>query len=77
VVFVVDEMESLFRWRSVLVRGDFDVLYPEGTKREEWQRAVELLRRLVPGMFTAEDPVSYRSVIFRISDREATGRAME
>jgi uncharacterized protein len=79
VAFEVDEIESLYRWRSVVVSGGFYVLSPEGPdwEREERERGVQLLRSLVPETFTDADPFPYRDVVFRIAVQEATGRAME
>jgi uncharacterized protein len=74
VVFEVDEVESVFRWKSVLVRGEFQVLFPEGSWREEWERAVGHLRTLVHGTFGPGDPVPERSVVFKIDVGQATGR---
>jgi len=79
VAFEVDEVEDLFSWRSVVVRGGFYVIDAEGgpAEREERQRAIGLLRRLVPQTNTADDPVSFRNVLFRIAVQDATGRAAE
>jgi hypothetical protein len=76
VAFEVDEIEDLFRWRSVVVHGGFYVLPSEGAawEEEEWRQGVELLRRLIPETFTPDDPVAFRTVIFRIAVQEATGR---
>jgi nitroimidazol reductase NimA-like FMN-containing flavoprotein (pyridoxamine 5'-phosphate oxidase superfamily) len=76
VVFQVDEVEGLFSWRSVLVRGGFYVLDPEGTPpdREAAEQAVRALRTLIPETLQAGDPVPSRTVLFRISVQEATGR---
>ncbi len=72
VVFEVDEVEDMFRWRSVLVHGGFYVVPRAETA--VWEHAVELLRRLVPDTFGPDDPVAFRTVVFRIAVREATGR---
>jgi uncharacterized protein len=72
VAFEVDEIESVFQWKSVIVRGELDVLSP-GT--DEWKAAAELLRRVVKGTFTKRDPVPHRTTIFRLRVSEATGRA--
>jgi uncharacterized protein len=76
VAIEIDEVESLFEWKSVVVRGGFYVLSPDGPEheRDAWQRGVELLRRLVPGTLTEEDPVPFRTVLFRIAVQEITGR---
>lgn len=76
VVFEVDEVEDLFHWRSVLVRGGFFVLDRDGTppEREAWATALALLRTLMPETLQAGDPVPFRTVLFRIAVQEATGR---
>lgn len=76
VAFEVDEAEGLFRWRSVVVHGGFYVIPPEGApgELEEWDRAVELLRTLIPETFTADDPLAFRQVLFRIAVQDVSGR---
>ena len=76
VAFEVDEIEELFRWRSVVVHGGFYTIPQEGAEWEqaEWRRGVELLRTLIPETFTAGDPVAFRTVLFRIAVQDATGR---
>jgi nitroimidazol reductase NimA-like FMN-containing flavoprotein (pyridoxamine 5'-phosphate oxidase superfamily) len=76
VAFEVDEVEGLFQWRSVVVHGGF---YAIGDEGPEWQQAahakgVELLRALIPETFTADDPVAFRTVLFRIAVQEISGR---
>jgi len=82
VAFEVDEVEAVFRWRSVVVHGAVHLLDPDGAPRDRaaWERGVELLRRVVPEAGTADDPVPHRSIVFRIylddvSGREATPEA--
>jgi nitroimidazol reductase NimA-like FMN-containing flavoprotein (pyridoxamine 5'-phosphate oxidase superfamily) len=76
VAFEVDEIQALFRWRSVVVRGGFYIFPEDGAPREveARERAIELLRRLVPGTFTDHDPVPFRTVIFGIAVQEVEGR---
>lgn len=73
----VDEIDSMFHWRSVVVHGDFQLLDPRDTEPAEWERVVALLRRAVPDTFTDRDPIADRAVVFRIRVASATGRAME
>ena len=75
VAFEVDEVEEIFRWRSVVVHGGFYTLDDEAqVQGEEWARGVALLRTLVPETFTDDDPVAFRTVVFRMAVQEATGR---
>ena len=77
VAFEVDEVDGPFDWRSVVVRGAVYVLSADGSgfELESYERAVELLRKLMPGTLTADDPVPHRTVVFGIKIDEATGRA--
>jgi uncharacterized protein len=75
VAFEVDEVEAVFRWKSVIVRGRFDILSPDGAEAAERWRAAQLLRRIVKNSLEASDPVPERDIIFRITVDEATGRA--
>jgi nitroimidazol reductase NimA-like FMN-containing flavoprotein (pyridoxamine 5'-phosphate oxidase superfamily) len=76
VAFEVDEIEGLFDWRSVEVKGTFDRADDAGSpiERAAWQHAVELLSVLVPGTMSANDPAPFRTVVFRIHVNEITGR---
>jgi len=77
VAFEVDEVEGLFDWRSVVVHGGFYTLSAEGAEweRRERERAVELIRTLVPEAFTPDDPTPGRDVVFRIAVQEVSGRS--
>jgi nitroimidazol reductase NimA-like FMN-containing flavoprotein (pyridoxamine 5'-phosphate oxidase superfamily) len=76
VAFEVDEVEELFRWRSVVVHGSaYLVPHPrEGGDPADWSSAVAQLRKLHPAALTGSDPVPNRNLLFRISVQEATGR---
>ena len=76
VVFQVDEVEDLYRWRSVLVHGGFYILSrdPSREERESWAHALEQVRKLDPAALGASDAVPFRTVLFRIAVQEATGR---
>jgi len=75
--FEVDEVHGPFDWASVVVQGSFHRLDPDGSEHDQAtvQRAVHLLRDVVPETFTADDPAAFRTVLFRISVGEMTGRA--
>jgi hypothetical protein len=59
-----------------VVHGGFYTLDPERSawEREEWERAVEILRTLIPETLTESDPTPHRSVLFRIAVQEVSGR---
>lgn len=73
----VDEVDALFDWRSVVIHGGFHRVPRDqpGTQQVLWQRAVEVLRELIPEAFTSDDPTPHRTVIFRIPIQRAEGRA--
>jgi len=77
VAFEVDEIEAVFQWRSVVVRGAFHSLSPDGPMAEAtaWEHGIDLLRRLVPETWTSTDPVAFRTAVFRIHVDAITGRA--
>lgn len=76
VAFEVDEVEDLFRWHSVVVHGGFYAIPSRGSnwEVEEWTRGVELLRTFIPQTFVEKDPTAFRTILFRISVQEMTGR---
>jgi len=55
----------------------FYLLDPEIGSPDTYQRAEELLRDLVPGTFSAEDPAPHRKILFGIFIREITGRTAQ
>lgn len=77
VAFEVDEVEALFEWRSVVVKGGFYFLRKEGSDQETatYVQAVRILRRLIPETLTPADPLADRVILFRIHIDEITGRA--
>jgi uncharacterized protein len=76
VAFEVDEVRDTFDWASVVVHGSFHRLDPDRLPADAAteMRAIHLLRAVVPDTFTAEDPVPFRMVFFRIAAGETTGR---
>lgn len=76
VAFEVDEVDGLFEWRSVVVHGGFFPVDPEraDAEREAWVTGLELVRTLVPEALKQEDPVPFRTILFRIAVQETTGR---
>jgi nitroimidazol reductase NimA-like FMN-containing flavoprotein (pyridoxamine 5'-phosphate oxidase superfamily) len=72
----VDEIDGIFDWRSVVVRGSFYTVSPDvpGAEADAWARGVELLRTLIPETGTADDPVPFRTIIFQIQVEETIGR---
>ncbi len=77
VAFEIDEVNALFDWRSVVVKGSLYILSPtdDGPLHGEWDHAIALLQRVIPGAFTEDDPTPERAVVFRIHADHITGRA--
>jgi uncharacterized protein len=76
VAFEVDEVDGLFDWRSVVVRGGVYFLDSESPAIDQhsFAHGVDLLRALVPGTGTEDDPVPFRLLVMRIHLDEVTGR---
>jgi nitroimidazol reductase NimA-like FMN-containing flavoprotein (pyridoxamine 5'-phosphate oxidase superfamily) len=74
VAFEVDEVDDTFDWRSVLMRGTVYLLAREGpaAERARWERAVALLREMVPGALTDDDLTPERATAFRMHVGELT-----
>ena len=77
--FEVDEVRSLFDWRSVVVHGTIYFLNESGgpLERQEFERAVDMLRAFMPRTLTTEDPVPWRTTIFGLHVSDVSGRAAE
>lgn len=75
VAFEVDEVDDLFNWRSVIVRGRMLLLPPEsGARQSERGRALGILRTLIEGTFGDDDPTPHRTHIFRIPLEALSGK---
>lgn len=77
VAFEIDEIDALFDWRSVVVKGGFYLLRADGSavEVEIYNKGLALLRQLVPETLTPLDPLPDRAIIFRIHIDELFGRA--
>lgn len=76
VAFEVDEIDGPFDWRSVVVHGTVYWLTPnasDGSQRDA-EAGLALLRNFLPETLTEDDPTPFRTVLFRISASEVTGR---
>ena len=76
VAFEIDEVSGLFEWRSVVVHGAVYFLEADSpaVDQHSFAHGVELLKKLVPGTGSADDPVPFRRVILRLHLDEVTGR---
>ena len=76
VALAADEVAGPFDWASVVVRGTFHRLDPDA-REDDLAPAVyatSQLRTVVPATLDAGDPAPHRTVLFRISIGEMTGR---
>jgi nitroimidazol reductase NimA-like FMN-containing flavoprotein (pyridoxamine 5'-phosphate oxidase superfamily) len=85
VAFEVDEVEGPFKWRSVVVKGPFNVMTQIAAREHDptdtsivedpaFALGVALLRSMIPETFDASDPLPFRNTVFRIHLDEVTGR---
>lgn len=76
IAFEVDEIDALFDWRSVVVKGGFYLLRADGGphETEAYEKGLAILRRLIPETLTANDPLPDRAIVFRINIDELFGR---
>lgn len=79
VAFEVDDVHGLFDWRSVVVHGTIYLLADDGAPldREQYTRALELLRTLVPETMTPDDPTPARTIVFGLHADRISGRVAE
>lgn len=79
VAFEVDEVRSIFDWKSIVVHGTIYFLPEDGApiERQEFERAVDMLRAFMPQTLTSTDPVPWRSTVFGLHIAELSGRAAE
>ena len=75
--FEIDEIESRYDWRSVVIHGTIYFLDGSGGdgERETFQTALELMRTVDAELLTADDPTPHRSALFRIHADQIIGRA--
>jgi uncharacterized protein len=73
VAFEVDEIHGKFDWSSVVVHGAVYQLDREGST-ESWEQALMVLQQKFPEAFTDQDPVPFRTAIFRIHVDAVSGR---
>ena len=77
VAFEVDEIAGAFDWQSVVLRGTFYRLTPEGSEFDIklYRRGLRYVRKLAPDALTRNDPVPFRTELFGIAIDTMTGRA--
>ena len=79
VAFEVDEIRSPTDWESVVVKGTVYIV-EEGLAmpmREHYEKALRVVRSVMPDALTHHDPVPARNILFRIQIDEMEGRSAE
>ncbi len=76
VAFEVDEVQGLFEWTSVVVKGSVYLVTPGPApgQQEAYDAALRHLRTLVPKALKPGDPTPDRDVLFRVHVDELHGR---
>lgn len=73
--FETDEVTAMYDWQSVVIKGALYILESNGAKREEYDHAVEMLRRFNPKALGPDDQTPSKTVVFKIHADQVTGRA--
>jgi nitroimidazol reductase NimA-like FMN-containing flavoprotein (pyridoxamine 5'-phosphate oxidase superfamily) len=76
VAFEVDELQTVYDWRTVTVHGSLQFLSDDRSSPDwrDFNRAAELIRAQVPSVLTADDPLPNRNQVYRIHVDELLGR---
>jgi nitroimidazol reductase NimA-like FMN-containing flavoprotein (pyridoxamine 5'-phosphate oxidase superfamily) len=77
IAFEVDEVTGPLDWKSVVVRGTFYPLSPEGSIHDVllYEAGINAIRKLAPDALTDRDPLGFRTEVFGISVDSVTGRS--
>jgi nitroimidazol reductase NimA-like FMN-containing flavoprotein (pyridoxamine 5'-phosphate oxidase superfamily) len=77
VAFEVDEIRSPYDWESVVAKGTIYLVEPglSTSTREHYDKALRMIRSIMPDALTESDPVPARTILFRIHVDEMEGRA--
>jgi nitroimidazol reductase NimA-like FMN-containing flavoprotein (pyridoxamine 5'-phosphate oxidase superfamily) len=76
VAIEVSEISGIYDWRTVTARGSVELLRQDGgpAARRECDAAIDILRTVVPAVFTKRDPMPQRVQVVRIHVDELVGR---
>jgi len=76
VAFEVSEIDGVYDWRVVAVRGSLELLSDKGPAKKvaEYHAAVDRMRAVVPAVLTPRDPMPQRVQVFRVYVDEMIGR---
>ena len=72
--FETDEVQGMFDWESVVVKGPFSTRHSTFAGWD-YDLAIAALRQLLPTMLTDDDPMPHRDIVFGIHASEISGRA--
>ena len=77
IAFEVDEVTGPLDWKSVVVRGTFYPLSPEGSVHDVrlYEAGIKAIRKFAPDALTDRDPLGFRTEVFGISVDSVTGRS--
>ena len=79
VAFEVDEIRSHSDWESVVVKGTVYLVEPLQAMpmREQYEKALHVIRSAMPDALTEQDPMPSRTIVFRLHIDEMEGRFAE
>jgi nitroimidazol reductase NimA-like FMN-containing flavoprotein (pyridoxamine 5'-phosphate oxidase superfamily) len=77
VAFEVDEIRSPTDWESVVVKGTVYIVEQGQAMpmREHYERALRVVRSVMPDALTDRDPIPARNILFRIQVDDMAGRS--
>jgi nitroimidazol reductase NimA-like FMN-containing flavoprotein (pyridoxamine 5'-phosphate oxidase superfamily) len=73
--FETDDVQGLYDWQSVIVKGPFEALNSTIGTADRYDRAITAIRRVIPDAFSDDDPTPQRTVVWGIHASEIQGRA--
>jgi len=78
VVFEVDEVDGIYDWRAVTVRGSVEFLSddPHSPAGQRFAEALGRIRTVVPSVRTPDDPLPQRERLYRVLAEDVQGQEM-
>lgn len=77
VAFEVDEIRGHFDWESVVAKGTVYIVEPGQSMpmREHYEKALRIVRSVMPDALTDHDPAPTRTILFRLQIDDMEGRS--
>ena len=77
VAFEVDDIRGPFDWESVVVKGSVYIVEPGQAipMREHYEKALRVIRSVMPDAFTDRDQAPSRTILFRLHIDDMEGRS--